>query len=65
MTHQPSQDQDLRTALHKAVSTALHDNQFADGWPEMVDPVVDAVLASLPTPTSDVPGEAQTQEGGR
>jgi hypothetical protein len=47
---QTSQDQDLRTALHKAVSKALHDNQFADGWPEMVDPVVDAVMAIAAPP---------------
>ena len=50
------QDQDPRTALHKAVSKALHNNQFADGWPEMVDPVVDAVLA-LATPPRPVDAE--------
>ncbi|MEN3229239.1 MazG-like family protein [Methylorubrum rhodesianum] len=37
-----------REVLRKAVSEALHDNQFLDGWPEMVDPVVEAVLAARP-----------------
>lgn len=37
-----------REALRKAVSKALHDNQFLDDWTEVVDPVVDAVLAARP-----------------
>ncbi|EHP91888.1 hypothetical protein, partial [Methylorubrum extorquens] len=39
--------------LREAVSKALHDNQFLDGWPEMVDPVVEAVLAARPEAPSD------------
>lgn len=42
-----------REVLRKAVSNALHDNQFLDGWPEMVDPVVEAVLAARPEAPSD------------
>ncbi|CAO4179105.1 hypothetical protein [Methylorubrum populi] len=34
--------------LRKSVSKALHDNQFLDDWTELVDPVVDAVLAARP-----------------
>jgi hypothetical protein len=52
-------DQDMRTAVHKAVSKALHDNQFADGWPEMVDPVVDAVMALTPAQAPDKAGERE------
>jgi hypothetical protein len=42
-----------REVLRKAVSNALHDNQFLDDWREMVDPVVDAALAARPEAPSD------------
>lgn len=51
-----------REVLRKAVSNALHDNQFLDGWPEMVDPVVEAVLAARPEAPSDAGWRSQAAD---